>query len=169
MMFSTPDFWVFIAFFLFVGVFGKKGFSYLKQMVNSYHDKIVRQLDEAQHLHDEALSLLNSYKKKHEEALTHAEDIIATAKAEALEFKKTSMAEIDHLLIQKEKALLDRIAIEREEAKTKLKHQIIEEAIKIVEITLSKEKGIQKELTKNAVKKMSQLKIDPPSMQKKTP
>lgn len=157
MMFSTPEFWVFISFLLFLGIFGKKGLSYLTQMLNNHREKITRQLEEAQHLHDEALSLLNSYKKKHDEALLHAEKIISEAESEALEFKKSSFQELDKLLAEKEKSILERIAIEKAEAKTNLKNQIVEEAIQIVEKTLQKEKKSQKEITKNALKKMSKL------------
>lgn len=160
-MFSTPEFWVFIAFLLFLGVFGKKGITFLVEILDKHTQKVAKQLEEAQHLHDEALSLLKSYKKKREEALEQAEKILEVAKLEAEEFKKSSEAEFEKFLDQKEKALLDRIAIETEETKAKLKMQAVDEALAIVEHVLSNDLKERKKLTKDALKEMSALALSP--------
>lgn len=164
-MFSTPDFWVFVAFVLFMGVFGKKGIAFLTNILDTHTQKIATQLKEAQHLHDEALSLLNSYKKKHRDALLQAEEIMATAKTEALEFKKSSEVEFEKFLNQKEKALLERIAIETEETKTKLRNQAVDEALAIVEHLLSKDLKERKKLTKTSLKEMEALTLQPTAIQ----
>lgn len=156
-MFSTPEFWVFISFVLFVGFFGKRGAVFVTQRLDQHHQKITQELDEAQRLHDEALSLLNSYKKKHEEALEQANKIMALAEKEALAFKKSSEEEFKKRLAQKEKALLERIALETEEAKSKLRDQAAEEAFAIVEGLLSKDPKECKKLTKASLKEISTL------------
>ncbi|MBA3813425.1 MAG: hypothetical protein H0X26_02870 [Alphaproteobacteria bacterium] len=156
-MFSTPDFWVFVAFVLFLGFFGKRAMVFLAQHLDQHRQKIAQQLEEAQHLHDEALSLLNSYKKKHEDAVEQANQIMARAEREALAFQKSSEIEFQKLLAQKEKALLDRIAMDTEATTTKLRNQVVDEAFAIVENLLSKdlkERGI---LTKTSLREISGL------------
>lgn len=156
-MFSTPEFWVFIAFVLFIGFFGKRGALFLVQLLEQHRQKITQQLDEAQRLHDEALSLLNSYKKKHEDALEQASNIMSLAKKEALAFQKSSEEEFQKLLAQKEKALLERIALETEETKSKLRDQAADEAFAIVEDLLSKNLKERKKLTAASLKEISTL------------
>lgn len=154
-MFSTPEFWVLIAFVLLIGIFGKRAAGFLINALDKHAQKIADQLEEAQRLHDEALSLLNSYKKKHEEALAQAEKMTSAAKAEALEFKKSSEAEFEKLLAKKEKALLERIALETAETKAKLRRQAVDEALEIVETILAKEPKERKKLTKASLKEIS--------------
>ena len=153
-MFSTPEFWVFVSFVLFIGLFGKRGLSFISQLLNEHRQKITQQLEEAQHLHDEALSLLHSYKRKHKEAVEHAEKMIAFAEREAEDFKKTSEKEFKKLLAQKEKTLLERIALETEETKSKLRQQAADEAFVIVETLLSKDPKERKKLTTASLKEV---------------
>ena len=160
-MFMTPDFWVFIAFVLFIGGIGKKALSFLKQSLDEHSNKVAHQLEEAQRLHDEALKLLNSYKIKHKEAIEQANKIIAFAESEALEFKKTSEQAFEKLVLQKESALRERLAIENEEAKAKLQKQAVDEAFAIVERVLLKEQKLKENLTKSSLKKISTLAIKP--------
>ena len=160
-MLMTPDFWVFIAFVLFIGGIGKKALSFLRQSLDEHSYKVAHQLEEAQRLHDEALKLLNSYKTKHKEAIEQANKIIAFAESEALEFKKTSEQAFEKLVLQKENALRERLAIENEEAKTKLQKQAVDEAFAIVERVLLKEQKLKENLTKSSLKKISTLAIKP--------
>ncbi|MBP6952626.1 MAG: hypothetical protein KA112_02255 [Alphaproteobacteria bacterium] len=160
-MLMTPDFWVFIAFVLFIGGIGKKALSFLKQSLDEHSYKVAHQLEEAQRLHDEALKLLNSYKIKHKDAIEQANKIIAFAESEALEFKKTSEQAFEKLVLQKESALRERLAIENEEAKTKLQKQAVDEAFAIVERILLKEQKLKENLTKSSLKKISTLTIKP--------
>lgn len=158
-MFSTPEFWVFVSFVLFIGLFGKRSLAFISQLLNEHRQKITQQLEEAQRLHDEALSLLNSYKKKHEEAVEHAEKMIAFAEKEAADFKKTSEEEFKKLLAQKEKALLERIHLETEITKSTLRKQTADEAFAIVENLLSTDSKERKKLTKASLKEISALKL----------
>ncbi len=156
-MFSTPEFWVFIAFILFLGAVGKRAFAFLTQSLDEYSRKVAHQLEEAERLHDEALSLLNSYKKKHTEAIEQAAKFITYAEAEASEFKKSREHEFEKFMVDKEKAFLERMAIEKEEAKNKLRQQAVDEAFTIVEKLLSKESKEKKKLTEASLKEISGL------------
>jgi F-type H+-transporting ATPase subunit b len=168
-MFMTPDFWVFIAFVLFIGGIGKKALSFLKKSLDEHSNKVAHQLEEAQRLHDEALKLLNSYKIKHQEAIEQANKIIAFAESEALEFKKTSEQAFEKLVLQKESALRERLAIENEEAKAKLQKQAVDEAFAIVERVLLKEQKLKENLTKSSLKKISTLAIKPTIVEETLP
>jgi len=154
-MLATAEFWVFIAFLLFIGVFGKKVFEFLTQSLDAYRQKITQDLEKAQTLHDEALSLLSSYKKKHEDAIKQAEEIMSYAEKEALEFKRSSEQEFEKFVTQKEKALLERIAVKNEESKMKLRKEAIGEAISIVEHVLSKDTAQKKKINNSALKEIS--------------
>ena len=154
-MFATAEFWVFIAFLLLIAGFGKKAFGFLNQTLDTYRQKITQDIESAQNLHDEAVSLLNSYKKKHEEAIKQAEEIMSYAENEALEFKKASEQEFERFITQKENALLERISIKNEEAKLKLRKEAIDEAILIVEHVLSKDKGQKKKINTSSLKEIS--------------
>ncbi len=156
-MFSTPEFWVFIAFVLLLGGLGKRGFSFATQTLDEHRKRVIHQLNEAQRLHDEALSLLNVYKKKHEDALEQAAKIISYAEKEAQELKKSSQQELELFIHQKEKALLERIALEKEETKTKLRQQAVDEALKIVERHLLTEKKERDKLTMASLKEIPTL------------
>lgn len=158
-MFSTPDFWVLISFVFFLGLFGKRGLAFLRQALDQHRQKVTQQLDDAQRLHDEALSLLNSYKKKHEEALIQAKDVIATAEKDAFAFKKSSEEEFEKFLAHKEKAFLERMAIEEEETKAKLRSEAADEALALVQDILSKNPQERKELTKTSLKEIASLRL----------
>lgn len=154
-MLATAEFWVFIAFLLFIGVFGKKAFGFLAQSLDAYRQKITQDIKAAQNLHDEALSLLGSYKKKHEDAIKQAKEIMSYAEKEALEFKRSNEQEFERFVAQKEKALLERIAIKNEESKVKLRKEAIGEAISIVEHVLSKDAAQKKKINSAALKEIS--------------
>lgn len=166
MIFSTPEFWVFVAFAFFIGGVWKKAHSFLTQSLDAYRQKVSHQFNEAQRLHDEAFSLLEAYKKKHQEAAEQAASILSFAETEALAFKNASQAAFEKFIAQKEKAFLERITLEKEEAKSNLKKEATEEALALVERFLSKEPKIQKKLTEAALKEVMTLVLKPASLQK---
>jgi F0F1-type ATP synthase membrane subunit b/b' len=134
---------------------GEERFSFATQTLDE-HRNGHPSTDEAR-LHDEALSLLNVYKKKHEDALEQAAKIISYAEKEAQELKKSSQQELELFIHQKEKALLERIALEKEETKTKFRQQVVDEALKIVERHLLTEKKERDKLTMASLKEIPTL------------
>ncbi|MGB8118345.1 MAG: ATP F0F1 synthase subunit B, partial [Pseudolabrys sp.] len=79
-----PETWVAVAFVIFLGVLGYLG---VHKMVSKALDdragRIRSELDEARKLKDEAAQLLAEYESKKQAAEAEAQDIIASAKAEA--------------------------------------------------------------------------------------
>jgi len=83
-MIQEPEFWVAVAFVLFLGVLVYTGVH--KTMIDTLDrrsDRIKAELDEARRLRDEAGKLLADYQRKQREAEREAEAIITEAKAEA--------------------------------------------------------------------------------------
>jgi len=83
-MIKEPEFWVAVAFVLFVGVLLYVGVH--KKLTEALDDRASRiraELDEARRLRDEAAKLLAEYQRKQREAEREAEAIVADARAEA--------------------------------------------------------------------------------------
>jgi F-type H+-transporting ATPase subunit b len=83
-MIKEPEFWVAVAFVLFVGVILYVGaHKKMTEALDHRSARIKAELDEARRLRDEAGKLLAEYQRKQSEAEREAEVIVADAKAEA--------------------------------------------------------------------------------------
>ena len=83
-MIKEPEFWVAVAFVLFVGVLIYVGVhKKLIEALDHRAGRIQTELDEARRLRDEAGKLLAEYQRKQREAEREAEAIVADARAEA--------------------------------------------------------------------------------------
>jgi F-type H+-transporting ATPase subunit b len=83
-MLNEPEFWVAVAFVIFVGVLIYVGAH--RKIIDALDQRSARikaELDEARRLRDEAQALLAEYQRKQGEAEREAEAIIAEARAEA--------------------------------------------------------------------------------------
>ena len=156
-MFESPNFWVLVAFVLFFLIFGKKMFSFLREVLGEHKNKISRQLDEAQRLQEEAFQLLETYKKKHQDAMKQAEDILSFAQEEAATLKREKELEFEKFMKQREKTFHERIENEKEEAIASLRKQVLDEAIQKVEAFLLTKLAEKKKITQAAVKEIAEL------------
>ena len=83
-MFEDPEFWVLIAFVIFLGVLVRFGVP--KMALSALDDRSARikqALDEAQRLRSEAQAVLTQYQQKRAEAEKEAQAIIVSARVEA--------------------------------------------------------------------------------------
>lgn len=149
-MFQTPEFWVLIAFILLLVFLGKRATKELITIIDDRTHHIEKQLSEAQRLHDEALSLLQTYQVKHEAAMQQAIDIVSRAESDAVDLKRSVEDELKETISQKEKSTHERIRIAQETAKNQLKEKVVEEALSFVEVVLNAE--LQKKGVKSATK-----------------
>jgi F-type H+-transporting ATPase subunit b len=81
---QQPEFWVAVAFVIFLGVLGYVGVH--RKVTEALDDRAARiraELDEARRLRDEAEKLLAAYQRKQGEAEQEAAAIVAEATAEA--------------------------------------------------------------------------------------
>lgn len=158
-MFASAEFWVFVAFLLFLGIFGKKAYYFLVQALDDHRKKVTDQIHEAQRLYDEAQSLLETYQKKHDAAVEQAKKIISFAEEEAAQLKKVSLADFDRYIASKEKALEERLAVEQAEAVTHLREQALQDAVKIIEQYLSENPKEKQKITASSLKEISKVSL----------
>jgi F-type H+-transporting ATPase subunit b len=105
------EFWVAVAFVLFIGVLGYFGVHKLVlSSVDQRRDKIKAELDEARRLKEEARALLAEYQRKQHEAEKEAAGIIAGAKAEAERMVIEANAKMEEFVARRTKMAETKIA-----------------------------------------------------------
>lgn len=104
------EFWVLVAFILFVGFMVWKARKALVGGLDSRAARIKAEIDEAQRLREEAQALLADYQKKQREALGEAEAMVKQAGEEATRLKAKAETELAAALKRREQQALDRIA-----------------------------------------------------------
>jgi len=84
---STPEFWVAVSFFLFLGLVFYFGVH--KKIAAALDDRsalIAKEIEEAKHLREEAEKVLADYRRKQGDAAEEADDIVRLAAKEAETF-----------------------------------------------------------------------------------
>jgi F-type H+-transporting ATPase subunit b len=105
------EFWVAIAFAVFVGVLGYFGaHKKLVKGIDDRRDRIKAELDEARRLKEEAQALLAGYERKQQEVEREAEAIIAGAKAEAERLAAEAAVKVEEFVARHTKMAQDKIA-----------------------------------------------------------
>lgn len=108
--YATPEFWVAVAFVLFVIGVGRPIWRIAVTALDGRAEAIRTELNEAQRLREEAQHTLAEYQRKQRNALQEAEDIIAEAKVEAARISAASQERTDALLKRREQQAIDMIA-----------------------------------------------------------
>jgi F-type H+-transporting ATPase subunit b len=100
----TPEFWVAVAFVLFIVVLVYVGAH--KKAVEALDQRAARikaELDEARRLRDEAQKLLAEYQRRQRQAESEAEAIVAEAKAEAERVAAEARAKTEDFIARRTK------------------------------------------------------------------
>jgi F-type H+-transporting ATPase subunit b len=107
----TAEFWVAVAFAIFVGILIYYGVHKLIiDALDARRDRIQAELDEARRLKEEAQALLAEYQGKQQEAEREAAAIIAGAKAEAERLGVEAKAKMEDFLARRSKLAETKIA-----------------------------------------------------------
>ena len=110
-MFEDPEFWVLLAFVIFIGVLVRFG---VPKMALSALDersaRIKQALDEAQRLRSEAQAVLTQYQKKREEAEKEAQAIIVSARVEAERLAGEAKGKVEEFVARRTKMAENKIA-----------------------------------------------------------
>lgn len=109
-MFMTAEFWVFVAFVIFVVLAWKKAAAAITGLLDARAEKIRAELDEAQRLREDAQALLATYQRRQRDALAESEAIIAHAREEAERLRNQAGADLESSLKRREAQAMDRIA-----------------------------------------------------------
>ena len=107
---SGGEFWVLVAFVLFVGFMVWKARKALVGGLDSRAARIKAEIDEAQRLREEAQALLAEYQKKQREALGEAQAMVKQAEEEGKRVRAKAETELAAALKRREQQALDRIA-----------------------------------------------------------
>ncbi len=124
-----PEFWVAIAFVIFVFLVWKKAKVAIFGALDARADKIRAELDEAQRLREDAQSALAAYQRRQRDALKEAEAIIAHAREEAARIRAQAAAELEASLKRRESQAVDRIAQAEAAAVNEVRHLTVDLAI----------------------------------------
>jgi F-type H+-transporting ATPase subunit b len=128
------EFWVAVAFVIFVGVLGYFGVH--KALVKSLDDRRERiraELDEARRLKAEAQALLEQYQSRREEAEREAQAIIANAEAEAERLAAEAAAKMEELIARRTKMAEGKIAQAEAQALADVRAAAAEAAVSAAE------------------------------------
>jgi F-type H+-transporting ATPase subunit b len=103
------EFWVLVAFVLFVGFMVWKARKALIGGLDTRAARIKAEIDEAQRLREEAQALLAEYQKKQREALGEAQAMVKQAEEESKRVRAKAETELAAALKRREQQALDRI------------------------------------------------------------
>jgi F-type H+-transporting ATPase subunit b len=104
-----PHNWVTIGLIIFLFFAGPKIWRALASFLDQRSMKIKADLDEAQKLRDEAQALLAEYQRKQRDALSEAEEIVSSAKAQAQREIQEAAANLAASMTRREAAALEKI------------------------------------------------------------
>lgn len=107
---GDPEFWVAVAFVLFIGVLFKTGWGKIAAGLDARAERIKAEIDEARRLREEAQALLAAYQRKQREALAEAGDIVAAARDEAARLKAEAARALEEMVARRTQQAIDKIA-----------------------------------------------------------
>jgi F-type H+-transporting ATPase subunit b len=110
-MFEDPEFWVALAFVIFIGILVKFGVPKMAlSALDARSDRIKQALDEAHRLRSEAQAVLVQYQKKREEAEKEAQAIIVSARVEAERLAGEAKGKVEEFIARRTKMAESKIA-----------------------------------------------------------
>jgi F-type H+-transporting ATPase subunit b len=137
-MFAEPEFWVAVAFLIFVGILVYVGVP--KMLLGALDDRARRvqaELDEARRLKEEAQKLLAEYKAKQRQADDEAVAIIEGAKAEAERIAAESKTKMEEFVARRTKMAETKIAQAEAQAIADVRAAAAEAAVTAAETILT--------------------------------
>ena len=137
-MFAEPEFWVAVAFVIFVGILIYVG---VPKMLTSALDgrgkRVQAELDEARRLKEEAQKLLAEYQAKQRQADNEAAAIVAGAKAEAERIAAESKTRMEEFVTRRTKMAETKIAQAEAQAVADVRAAAAEAAVAAAEKILT--------------------------------
>ena len=134
-----PEFWVAVAFVIFVGVLGYlQAHKHLVKSIDDRRERIKAELDEASRLKAEAEALLATYRGKQQEAEREAETIVASATAEAERLTAEAETKIEEFVARRTKMAESKIAQAEAQALADVRSAAAELAVAAAEKILTR-------------------------------
>lgn len=136
-MFFTAEFWVLVAFVVFMGiVVYVGGLKRIIDGVDARGRRIRAELDEAKRLRSEAASVLADYKKRQGEAEREAEAIVAAARDEAERIGREAHERMSDFVTRRTAAAEAKIAQAEVQASQQVRRAAADAAVKVSEVIL---------------------------------
>ncbi len=137
-MHFDAEFFVAVAFVIFVGVLGYVGVHRtLLSSLDKRRERIKSELDEARRLRDEAANLLAEYQRKQSEAQKEADAIVAGAQAEAERVAAEADAKLADFVARRTKIAENKIAQAEAQALADVRNAATEAAVSAAERVLT--------------------------------
>jgi F-type H+-transporting ATPase subunit b len=137
-IFLEAEFWVAIAFVIFLGVLAKVGAHRL--LIGALDDRSARikaELDEARRVRDEAQALLADYQRRRGEADREADAIVVAAKAEAERLAAEAKVKVEDFVARRTKMAEAKIAQAETQAVADVRAAAADAAVAAAEKILS--------------------------------
>ena len=133
------EFWVAVAFFIFVGILGYfRVHKLVVKHLDERRDRIKAELDEARRLKEEAQALLAQYQRKQQEAEREAQAIVASAKAEAERLAAEAKTKMEDFVARRTKMAESKIAQAEAQALADVRAAAAEAAVAAAETILTR-------------------------------
>jgi F-type H+-transporting ATPase subunit b len=134
-----PEFWVAVAFFIFVGILMYVGVHRkLLAALDQRQTRIKAELDDARRLRDEAEKLLADYQRRQRDAEREASEIIASAQAEAERIATDARAKMEDFVVRRTKMAETKIAQAEAQALADVRAAAAEAAVAAAERVLTR-------------------------------
>jgi F-type H+-transporting ATPase subunit b len=108
-LFQDTNFWVLVSFIIFIGVAWKYAKDAALAKIDGKIDAIRKELTEAERIRVDAQELLAEYQRKHKDALSEADKIIADAKNHAEDIRKKAEADMERTQARREAQLDEKL------------------------------------------------------------
>ncbi len=141
---NSPEFWVAVAFVIFVAAVFKKVRDALNSALDGRSARIKAQLDEAQSLREDAQALLAEYQRKQRGAGKEAKAFVEHAKAEAERSREQAQADLEKAIQRREEQALEKIEQAEAAALKEVRDQAVDLAIAATAQLLSESVAAQK-------------------------
>ncbi len=129
-MFATPDFWVLVAFLLFIGLLLYYGVPRIVgKMLDDRAEAIRKNLDDARKMREDAQALLNDYQRKAAEAEAEAQKIVDQAKREGEALRTEAERKAVEAVARRVKLAEEKIARAERQAISEVRGAAVDTAI----------------------------------------
>jgi len=128
-MFHDPEFWVLIAFVVFIAAVGKKAWAMITGMLDGRAAAIKSELERAVALREEAQTLLAGYQRQQRDAVKETEVIVEQAKQTARIETEQAKADLESALERRGKSATDKIAQAKVRALEQIRANVVDVTI----------------------------------------
>ena len=128
-LFSNPEFWVAVAFVIFVAIAVYMGYQKIVGGLDARGERIKNELDEARSLREEAQALLANYQRKQRDALKEAEAIVEHAKEEAARSSAEAEAKLQETIKRRTEMAVDKISRAEAQALQDVRNTAVDVAV----------------------------------------